>query len=336
MASMTSVPDRTQWVKRLALEHGFQYCGISKADFLAEEAPRLEAWLRQDRHGKMGYMARHFDERLDPRKLVPGARSVVTLLYNYHNPDRAIDPEAPRISQYAYGSDYHHVIKAKLGNWVQALEAHIGTLQGRVFVDSAPVMERAWAQRSGVGWIGKNSNLIHPKAGSYYFLCEFISDLELEPDGPIRDYCGTCTACMDACPTDAIPSPYVVDGSRCISYFTIELRDELLPETMRGQFGNWAFGCDICQEVCPWNRFSRRHSEPAFEPPEGLLGMERGDWQELTQVVFQRLFRHSPVKRTGYQGLLRNLRFLGVDQAYEGTSAPEAMGEGSPPPAATP
>lgn len=314
VSMLKAIPERTRWVKQQALDLGFQFCGVSKAAFLEEEAPRLEAWLNQNYHGKMAYMARCFDERLDPRKLVPGARSVVTLLYNYHNPDRAADPEAPRISQYAYGKDYHHVIKAKLRSWVHGLEAELGAIQGRVFVDSAPVLERAWAKRSGVGWVGKNSNLIHPKAGSYYFLCEFISDLVLEPDGPMRDYCGTCTACMDACPTDAIPSPYVVDGSRCISYFTIELKDELLPKDLAGQFGSWAFGCDICQEVCPWNRFSRRHSEPAFEPPEGLLGMARSDWQELTEAVFQRLFRHSPVKRTGYKGLLRNLLFIGVGQ----------------------
>ncbi len=310
--------ERTRQIKAKARELGFSFCGVSEAGFLEEEAPRLEAWLNQGMHGKMAYMANWFDKRLDPRLLVPGARSVLSLMYNYHNPEVPQDPEAPRISQYAYGRDYHPVIRGLLRDLVAWIEREIGAVEGRVFVDSAPVLERAWARRSGLGWVGKNGNLIHPRAGSWYFLCELISDLDLQPDGPMKDYCGTCTACMDACPTDAIPQPYVVDGSRCISYLTIELRDEVLPPEWKGRMSQWAFGCDICQEVCPWNRFAKRHEQPAFEPPPGLLAMDKRAWEELNEEVFQRLFRHSAVKRTGYRGLKRNLRLLGL-----GTEGPE-------------
>lgn len=302
--------ERTQKIKAEALRLGFSYCGVAKADYLEEEAPRLEDWLRQGHHGAMGYMENWFDLRLDPRKLVPAARSIITLLYNYHNPDLPTDASAPRISQYAYGEDYHHVIKRKMRELVQWMEEQIGAVEGRVFVDSAPVLERAWAKRSGVGWIGKNAQLIHPKAGSYFFLCEFISDLELAVDGPMKDYCGTCTACMEACPTDAIPQPHVVDGSRCISYFTIELKGSALPVDQQDRFGRWVFGCDICQEVCPWNRFAQRHREPAFEPHPDLLSMDAEGWKEITESVFRDLFRRSAVKRAGWEGLRRNIHFV--------------------------
>ena len=320
MAVSRSRDQNTRQIKARAAMLGFSYCGVSEAGFLAEEAPRLENWLSKDMHGKMAYMANWFDKRLDPRLLVPGAKSVVTLLYNYHNPDGPLDPEAPKISQYAYGRDYHQVIKAKLRELVHWIEEEIGAVEGRVFVDSAPVMERAWAKKSGTGWVGKNSLVINPKAGSYYFLCEFISDLDLVPDGPLKDYCGTCTACMDACPTEAIPSPYVVDGSRCISYLTIELKDEFIPDEFQGEFGNWAFGCDICQEVCPWNRFAKRHSEPAFEPTHGLLELDRQQWEDMSEDIFQKMFRHTAVKRRGYKGLRRNIQFLNrAESDQEGT-----------------
>lgn len=319
---------RTQALKREAQRLGFAFVGVSAADFLDEDAPRLEAWLKAGRHGRMGYMENWFDKRLDPRKLVPGARSVVTLLYNHHNPARPSDPEAPRISQYAYGEDYHHVIKRKLRGLVDWMEREIGAVEGRVFVDSAPVLERAWARRSGTGWVGKNGMLIHPKAGSYFFLAEFISDLDLEPDGPMKDYCGTCRACMDACPTDAIPEPYQVDGSRCISYLTIELKDANLPEAFRGQMENWAFGCDICQEVCPWNRFAQKHREAAFEPKEGLLERPVQEWQEMTEALFRQWFKgSSPVKRTKFKGLRRNLDFLGLRPKGEGLNTPASDAE---------
>lgn len=307
---MNSLNQRNaQILKAEAKKLGFDFCGISKAEFLEEEAPRLENWLKRNYHGKMGYMENHFDKRLDPTKLVEGAKSVVSLLYNYHNPQKAKDSTAPKISQYAYGKDYHFVIKDKLKALLETLNEEIGEINGRVFVDSAPVLEKAWAKKSGLGWVGKNSNLITKQSGSYFFLAELILDLELEPDGPIKDYCGTCTRCVDACPTDAI-SNYEVDGSKCISYFTIELKDEILPKSMKGKFENWMFGCDICQEVCPWNRFSKKHQEPAFEPHSNLLEMKKSDWEELTQEVFQKVFQKSAVKRTKFKGLKRNIEFL--------------------------
>lgn len=307
---MTRPEAHSRLLKQYAARLGFQFCGISKADFLEDQAPRLENWLKNGKHGEMGYMENHFDKRLDPRLLVPGARSVVSLLYNYHHPAKQL-PGAPKISQYAYGEDYHFVIRDKLRELLELLRDDIGDIEGRVFVDSAPVLEKAWAARSGTGWVGKHTNLINKQQGSYFFLAELIIDLELAPDGPIKDYCGTCTRCIDACPTDAI-TPYEVDGSRCISYFTIELK-EAIPASMQGQFENWMFGCDICQEVCPWNRFSQPHQEPRFQPHEQLLAMDGRQWQELTKELFNELFRKSAVKRTGYEGLKRNIGFLQGD-----------------------
>lgn len=305
---------RSAIVKQQAKLLGFEFCGISTAAFLEEEAPRLEQWLNRHMHGSMSYMANNFDKRLDPRLLVPGAKSVVSLLLNYHNPQKQTDPEAPVISQYAYGEDYHFVIKRKLKALIEALQQEIGSsIGGRAFTDSAPVMDKAWAQRGGLGWMGKHTNLINKQQGSFFFIAELILDIELEPDGPVKDYCGTCTRCIDACPTDAIVQPYVVDGSKCISYFTIELKDELLPADMKGKFANHMFGCDICQTVCPWNRFSKPHTESAFMPHPDLLGMSKKEWTELTEEVFQKLFRHSAVKRTKFDGLKRNIRFLNSD-----------------------
>jgi epoxyqueuosine reductase len=301
--------ERSRIVKELAAEVGFSFCGISKAEKLEKEAPKLEQWLKEGKHGSMGYMENHFDMRLDSRLLVPGARSVVSLMYNYYAPETQTDPLAPKISMYARGEDYHRVIKDRLKNLVLRLRETIGEVEGRVFTDSAPVLEKAWAERSGIGWIGKHTNLIHPKAGSWFFLAEIISDLELAPDAPARDHCGTCTRCMDACPTDAIPSAYVVDGSKCISYFTIELKSDVIPREMKGKFENWAFGCDICQQVCPWNRFSKYHNEPRFINEESL-GMTKKDWYEMTEEVFDKAFRHTPLKRAGYKGIKRNLEFL--------------------------
>jgi epoxyqueuosine reductase len=305
----------TRLIKQKAHELGFLYCGISKADFLEEEAPRLEAWLAKGMHGQMRYMENHFDKRLDPRLLVEGAKSVISLLLNYY-PHEPLPGEGLQISKYAYGEDYHFVIKDKLKQLLTWIQEEIGEVGGRAFVDSAPVLDKAWAKKSGAGWIGKNSNLISPGVGSFYFIAELIVDLELEHDGPIKDYCGTCTKCIDACPTDAITEPYVVDGSKCISYFTIELKDQL-PQEMAGKFGNWVFGCDICQDVCPWNRFSKPHQIPAFDPHPGLKELSRTDWKELTQEVFQEIFRHSAVKRTGYNGLKRNILFVTVPEGSE-------------------
>ena len=296
-------------IRQKAFELGFSHVGISKAAFLEEEAPRLEKWLLNNMHGKMSYMERYFDKRLDPRLLVEGAKSVVSLLLNYYPENTQIDSDAPKISRYAYGKDYHEVIKEKLHKLLQFIRDHIGEVSGRAFTDSAPVLDRAWAAKSGLGWIGKNSNLIHPKAGSYFFIAELIIDLELEPDAPMRDYCGTCTRCIDACPTGAIISPQVVDGSKCISYFTIELREQI-PETVKGQFDNWAFGCDVCQEVCPWNRFSKPTGEISFAPKDEILNWNKKDWEEITEDVFKKVFADSPLKRTGFEGLKRNLKFL--------------------------
>lgn len=297
-------------IKRLAADHGFDYCGISKAEFLADEAPKLETWLQLRAHGKMSYMENHFDKRLDPSKLVPGAKSVVSLMYNYY-PTRDFANENPdhyKLAKYAYGEDYHHVIKDKLKNLVDDLKTEVGEIEGRVFVDSAPVMERQWAEKSGLGWIGKNTLLINKNSGSFFFLAELIIDLELEPDGPIKDYCGTCTRCIDACPTDAI-TPYELNASQCISYLTIELK-ESIPEEFKGKMEGWAFGCDICQDVCPWNRFSKPNQEEAFQPSKALLELFNKNWQDLTEEVFAQVFRKSAVKRTKFEGLKRNLNFL--------------------------
>jgi epoxyqueuosine reductase len=299
--------DHSRLIKAKAAALGFSFCGISKAAFLQDEAPRLEEWLKRGYQGKMSYLENHFDKRLDPALLVPGAKSVVSLVYNYF-PEKEVSTAAGKISRYAYGEDYHVVVKDKLKLLLQELREAIGEIQGRVFVDSAPVMERAWARRSGVGWIGKNSLLLNREMGSYFFLAELIIDLELEDDGPVKDYCGTCTACMDACPTDAIPQPYVVDGSKCISYFTIELKEEI-PADVKGKFENWIFGCDICQEVCPWNRFARPHREERFQPSAALEGMTSREWTEMTEEIFEQVFKNSPVQRAKLSGLKRNIRF---------------------------
>lgn len=299
----------TRLIKEQAQRLGFMFCGISRAEFLEEEAPRLEKWLRQERHGRMHYMENYFDKRLDPRLLVEGARSVISLGLNYYSPRSQEDPEAPKISSYAYGTDYHFVIKDKLKDLLTFLRTEIGDINGRAFVDSAPVMDKAWAKRSGMGWVGKHTNLINKESGSFFFLAELIVDLELQYDTPAADHCGTCTRCIDACPTDAIAAPYEVDGSKCISYFTIELKEQL-PEDFRGRFENWMFGCDICQDVCPWNRFSTPHSEPAFAPHPRLLEMKKREWEELTEETFREVFRKSAVKRTKFAGLKRNIRFL--------------------------
>lgn len=294
-----------------AQELGFSFCGISKAEFLEEEAPRLEEWLKRRYQGDMGYLERNFDKRLDPSLLVPGAKSVVSLVYNYY-PQAHQPGDTFKVAKYAYGEDYHHVVREKLNALMAAIHEQIGEVGGRVFVDSAPVMERAWARRSGLGWIGKNSLLLNRDLGSFFFLAELVIDLELDYDSPVKDYCGTCTACMDACPTDAIPAPYVVDGSKCISYFTIELKDEI-PADVKGKFGDWIFGCDICQDVCPWNRFSQPHHEPKFQPGHEIMNMDRRQWTEITEEVFEAIFKKSPLQRSRYAGLKRNIAFVNGD-----------------------
>jgi epoxyqueuosine reductase len=306
---LNPVQHHTAIVKSKAAALGFSFCGISKAEFLEDEAPKLEAWLKRGYHGKMSYLENYFDKRLDPTLLVPGAKSVVSLLCNYYPEKDLAQDDRLKIAKYAYGDDYHFVVKEKLSSLVDHIREEIGDVHGRAFVDSAPVMERAWAKRSGIGWIGKNSLLLNRDHGSFLFLAELILDLNLEPDGPIKDYCGTCTACMDACPTDAIPEPYVVDGSKCISYFTIELKEEI-PAEVKGKFQNWIFGCDICQDVCPWNRFSKPHQEEKFKPYPELEGLTKNDWRELTEDVFKKVFSDSAVKRTKFEGLKKNIRFV--------------------------
>lgn len=307
---MNSKAKYTQLLKQEAYRLGFDYVGIAKAERMDEEARRLETWLNKGMHGKMSYMENHFEKRVDPTKLVPGAKSVVSLLYNHFPAQGQSDPEAPKLAKYAYGEDYHFVLKRKLKELLSFIQDEIGEVHGRCFVDSAPVLERDWAKRTGTGWIGKNTLLINPKQGSYFFLAELIIDLELDHDGPMKDYCGTCRRCIDACPTGAIsPEGYLLDGSKCISYFTIELK-EAIPEEYQGKFENWAFGCDICQEVCPWNRFAKTHQEPAFQPHPELLDMTKRDWEEITEELFKELFRKSAVKRTKYRGLKRNINFL--------------------------
>ncbi|HEY8933575.1 MAG TPA: tRNA epoxyqueuosine(34) reductase QueG [Cyclobacteriaceae bacterium] len=303
----------TAFIKTRALELGFSFCGISKAEFLADEAPRLEAWLKRNYQGKMSYLENHFDKRLDPTLLVPGAKSVVSLIYNYYPQQNLEQPNEFKVAKYAYGEDYHFVVKDKLKILLDDIQREIGEVQGRAFVDSAPVMERAWAKRSGIGWIGKNSLLLNKQMGSFFFLAELIIDLDLNYDSPVKDFCGTCTACMDACPTDAIPEPYVVDGSKCISYFTIELKEEI-PADVKGKFQNWIFGCDICQDVCPWNSFSKPHHEERFNATPQLASMAKQEWKEITNDVFEILFKKSPVKRTRLDGLKRNIRFVSEDE----------------------
>ncbi|MGB0886835.1 MAG: tRNA epoxyqueuosine(34) reductase QueG [Vicingaceae bacterium] len=299
----------TQQIKAEAQRLGFSFCGISKAGFLAEEAPRLEAWLKNKMHGEMHYMANHFDKRLDPTLLVEDSKSVISLLFNYY-PEEKQREDTFKVSKYAYGEDYHFVIKDKLKDIVHLINDEIGEVTSRVFVDSAPVLDRAWAKKSGLGWIGKNGMLINKQQGSFFFLAEIILDLELDYDNPVTDHCGTCTACLDACPTTAILPNKVIDGSKCISYFTIELKDEILPNEVKGSFNDWAFGCDICQDVCPWNRFSLTHNEPKFKPNDKLLNYTKGEWKELTEEIFQEIFKKSPVKRTKFKGLKRNIDFL--------------------------
>ncbi len=298
----------TQLIKTEAKRLGFLSCGISKAGFLEEEAPRLEKWLNQNMHGEMQYMENHFDKRLDPTKLVEGARSVISLLLNYY-PNEVQNPDSYKISKYAYGTDYHFVIKDKLKHLLHFIQEEIGEVHGRAFVDSAPVLDKAWAAKSGLGWIGKNSNLLTQQVGSFYFIAELIVDLELEYDAPVTDHCGTCTACIDACPTQAIVAPYVVDGSKCISYFTIELKNEI-PTEFKGKFDDWMFGCDVCQDVCPWNRFSKPHNEPLFDPHPELVSFTKKDWEEITDDVFKKVFQKSAVKRTKLAGLKRNIDFV--------------------------
>lgn len=300
----------SQFIKNTALELGFNFCGIAKAEFLSEDAKRLENWLSKGMNGKMQYMENYFDLRVDPGKLVPGAKSVITLLLNYFPGD--IQPEGiPKISKYAYGEDYHDVIRQKINIFYSLLKEQIGDIHGRGFVDSAPVLERAWAQKAGLGWIGKNGNLITKQQGSWFFIATLIIDAALEYDNAfVKDYCGSCTKCIDSCPTDAILPDKVIDGSKCISYFTIELKDALIPENMRGRFNDWMFGCDICQDVCPWNRFSKPHDEIKFTPLAGVFNFTTADWEEMTEENFKMIFKNSPIKRTKFQGIKRNLKFI--------------------------
>ena len=297
-----------QLIKAESKRLGFLSCGISKAGFLEEEAPRLENWLNNQMNGQMSYMENHFDKRLNPTLLVDDAKSVISLLLNYY-PSELQNEDSYKISKYAYGQDYHHVIKEKLKELLHFIQTEIGEVSGRAFVDSAPVLDKAWAAKSGLGWVGKNSNLITQKVGSFYFIAELIIDLELDYDAPTTDHCGSCTACLDACPTEAIVAPYVVDGSKCISYFTIELKDNL-PQEIKGKFDDWMFGCDVCQDVCPWNRFSKPHNEPLFQANSDILNFSKSDWEEITVDTFQKVFKNSAVKRTKYEGLLRNINFL--------------------------
>ena len=290
---------------------GFSSCGISKAESLDNEARILEAWLNQGLHGKMSYMENHFDKRIDPRKLVDGARSVISLSYNYFNDMQPDDAEVPKIAMYALGKDYHDVVREKLETLFSYIQEKAGAVNGRCFVDSVPVLEKAWAQRSGIGWIGKNTNVLTKREGSYFFLAEIVLDLELEYDSPVKDYCGNCTKCIDACPTQAIYEPYKLDASKCISYFTIELKDEMLPNDYKGKFENWMYGCDICQQVCPINSQAQKHNEPQFEPKPELLSMTANEWKELKEETFKNLFKNSAVKRTKFKGLKRNIEFLG-------------------------
>ncbi|MGI9532892.1 tRNA epoxyqueuosine(34) reductase QueG [Lutimonas sp.] len=299
----------SHWIKNEAARLGFTACGISKAAFLEEEASHLEQWLSNNYHGEMRYMENHFDKRLDPSLLVPGSKSVISLMYNYF-PHQHQDKESYQISKYAYGQDYHHVIKDKLKDLVKAMQLEMGSFHARVFTDSAPIMERAWARKSGLGWLGKHSLLISKKKGSFFFLAEIILDLELSYDTPFKtDHCGSCTKCIDACPTDAILPNNTIDGSKCISYFTIELKDAI-PGQFKGQFDDWMFGCDICQDVCPWNRFSTPNKESDFDADERLLKYSKADWQDITKEVFNEIFKISAVKRTKFEGFKRNIEFL--------------------------
>ncbi len=296
-------------VKQAASLYGFDYCGIAMAQQLDDDARRLDTWLKQGMHGEMQYMENHFDLRIDPRKLVPGARSVITVLKNYF-PLSEI-PQENQVSKYAYGQDYHEVIKVQLTSMIRDLQHSIGQFAGRGFVDSAPVLERSWALQSGLGWIGKNGNLINKQSGSFFFIATLITDLDLEFDDPFaRDYCGSCRRCIDACPTEAILPDKTINGSQCISYFTIELKNELIPESMKGKFSNWMFGCDTCQDVCPWNSFSQPHHEKAFSPLPELLNLSTREWEEMSEATFKTIFKHSPLSRAKFKGIQRNIKFL--------------------------
>lgn len=306
-----NLQQQTHFIKHSATELGFDYCGIAKAVKLDNDAFRLEKWLHYGMHGSMQYMENHFDMRVDPQKLVPGAKSVITLLQNYFPQKQADSPVSPKISKYALGKDYHEVIKSKLKFFIETIKENIGDINGRGFVDSAPVLERTWAQRSGLGWVGKNGNLITKENGSFYFIATLITDLQLNYDDPFaKDFCGTCTRCIDACPTDAILPDKVIDGSKCISYFTIELKEMLIPAEMKGKFDNWMFGCDTCQDVCPWNRFSKPHNEKEFQPLQEVLNFTTKEWEELNEESFKKIFKDSPIKRSKFQGIQRNLKFL--------------------------
>ncbi|MES2587953.1 MAG: tRNA epoxyqueuosine(34) reductase QueG [Bacteroidota bacterium] len=298
----------TSIVKKIASDLGFLYCGISKSGFLEEEAPRLEKWLQNGFQGKMSYMENHFDKRLDTTLLVEDSKSVISLLLNYY-PSEFQDKNVPQISKYAYGNDYHEVIKSKLKDFLSQIQEQIGEVHGRVFVDSAPVMDKVWAKKAGLGWIGKNGNLIHPRNGSFFFIAELILDLDLEFDNQIKDYCGTCTKCMDACPTDALNTPYIVDGSKCISYLTIELKDELIPKEFTSKMNSWVFGCDICQDVCPWNRFSQANEVKEFKLSSDLINLSKAEWLEMEENTFSVLAKNSPIKRTKLKGMKRNISF---------------------------
>ena len=300
-------------IKSEALSIGFLSCGISKAEFLSEEAPKLENWLKSGFNGEMSYMERNFDKRLDPRLLVPGCKSVISLLFNYYTEKKAKNDYEPKISSYAYGKDYHFVIKARLRELLSRIKNLVGDINGRVFVDSAPVMDKAWAKKSGLGWIGKNTNLINKKTGSFFFIAELILDLELEYDHPTTDHCGSCTACIDSCPTNALATPYKIDATKCISYATIELKNNI-PNSFKDNMKGWIFGCDICQDVCPWNRFSKNHNEPSFEDKKNISNMSKKQWEDLTKEVFDKVFKESPIKRTGYSGIKRNLNFAFSDK----------------------
>jgi epoxyqueuosine reductase len=303
-----TISSNSQSIKKIAADLGFSFCGISKAEFLEAEAPKLEAWLKRGYQGKMAYLENHFDKRLDPRLLVPDAKSVVSLVYNYF-PQKDLNAEGNlKVAKYAYGEDYHTVVKDKLKVFMAHIQETIGEVGGRVFVDSAPVMERQWAAKSGIGWIGKNSLLLNKQMGSFFFLAELILDLELEPDGPTKDYCGTCTACIDTCPTDAIVANGVIDSNKCISYLTIELKDSI-PSEFKGKMDNWIFGCDVCQDVCPWNRFSKPHSEKRFEPGD-WKDFKQQDWIDLTEEIFLKNFEKSAITRTRLKGLKRNIKFI--------------------------
>jgi epoxyqueuosine reductase len=307
---MNTLQKHTGIIKTLAANHGFDYCGIAKVQRLDDDARRLESWLHKGLHGSMQYMENHFDLRIDPSKLVPGAKSVITLLLNYF-PGNQQSEDTPKISKYAFGNDYHEVIRSKLKLFLQEINEKIGEVHGRGFVDSAPDLERAWAQKAGIGWIGKNGNLITKQSGSFFFIATLIVDLELEYDNAfVKDYCGTCTKCIDECPTDAILPDKIIDGSKCISYFTIELKDALIPEAQKGKFENWMFGCDVCQDVCPWNRFSKPNNETGFTPIPEILNLSTSDWEEMSQESFKIIFKNSPLKRAKFEGVKRNLKFL--------------------------